>query len=51
MDGTLLDSSEDIATSVNFVRSSNHDLAPLSVDDVVKFINLPKRNLSKLFYG
>lgn len=51
MDGTLLDSSEDIATSVNFVRSFNHDLAPLSVDDVVKFINLPKRNLSKLFYG
>jgi len=43
MDGTLIDSSEDITISVNFVRS-NFGLFPLSKDEVVDIIN-SDRNL------
>lgn len=50
MDGTLLDSKEDITLSVNHVRKTHHGLAPLTQEAVVEAINMQNRNLSKLFY-
>jgi len=51
MDGTLLDSKKDITISVNYVRKVNYNLEPLSEDFVVEAINMPVRNLPKLFYN
>lgn len=51
MDGTLIDSALDITTTINYVRATNHGLAPLSSEEVVEIINRPVRNLAKLFYG
>lgn len=51
MDGTLIDSKQDITTSVNYVRRHNHNLPPLSEDFVVDAINKHERNLAKLFYN
>lgn len=51
MDGTLIDSQHDITASINHVRAVNHRLPPLKSGDVVEWINLPVRNLPKLFYG
>jgi len=51
MDGTLIDSGEDITKTVNFIRDTNHHLPPLTTEEVVAIINRPKRNLAKLFYG
>jgi HAD superfamily hydrolase (TIGR01549 family) len=50
MDGTLVDSGEDITASVNHVRKKVYNLAPLQVEYVVEAINLDKRNLALLFY-
>jgi len=50
MDGTLIDSQNDITASINHVRKLNHDLEPLSSDFVVEAINRDQRNLAKLFY-
>ncbi len=50
MDGTLLDSKKDITISVNHVRETHHNLAPLSEEYVVEAINMEVRNLSQLFY-
>ncbi len=50
MDGTLLDSKEDLTISVNYVREKNHHLPPLTQEFVVEAINLYERNLPKLFY-
>ena len=50
MDGTLLDSKQDITASVNHVREINHNLSPLSEDFIVEAINMQDRNLAKLFY-
>jgi phosphoglycolate phosphatase len=50
MDGTLIDSKKDITTSVNYVRKSHHNLAPLSEEYIVEAINMQERNLAKLFY-
>jgi len=51
MDGTLIDSQHDITVSINHVREVNHRLSPLQSSEVVDWINLPVRNLPKLFYG
>ena len=51
MDGTLIDSQNDITASINYVRALNHTLKPLSSDFVVKAINRDQRNLAKLFYN
>jgi len=51
MDGTLIDSQNDITTSINYVRAVNHMLEPLSSDFVVEAINRDQRNLAKLFYN
>lgn len=51
MDGTLLDSKEDITISVNYIRKLHYGLAPLSEEYIVKIINMQERNLPYLFYG
>lgn len=51
MDGTLIDTAEDITITVNHIRALHHDLPPLSQERVVEIINMQKRNLPKLFYG
>ncbi len=51
MDGTLIDSQNDITTSINYVRALNHALEPLSSGFVVEAINRDQRNLAKLFYN
>jgi len=51
MDGTLIDSQNDITASINYVRAQNHDLDPLKSDFVVDAINRDHRNLAKLFYN
>ncbi|MBU1658737.1 HAD family hydrolase [bacterium] len=51
MDGTLLDSKKDITISINYVRKSNYNLAPLSEDFIVEAINKEVRNLPELFYN
>ena len=51
MDGTLIDSQNDITASINHVREVNHGLDPLSSDYVVEAINRDHRNLAKLFYN
>lgn len=50
MDGTLINSAEDITITVNHIRAHHHNLPPLSSANVVEIINRPKRNLAKLFY-
>ena len=49
MDGTLIDSQNDITTSINHVRQHNHGLDPLHADFVVEAINMDERNLPQLF--
>ncbi len=51
MDGTLIDSQNDITASINYVRALNHALEPLNSDFVVEAINRDQRNLAKLFYN
>jgi len=51
MDGTLIDSQNDITASINYVRELNHTLEPLKSDFVVDAINRDHRNLAKLFYN
>jgi len=51
MDGTLIDSQQDIACSINHVRAVNHALPPVESGLIVDWINRPVRNLPKLFYG
>lgn len=51
MDGTLIDSRKDITISVNYVRQVNHNLPPLSEEEVVSAINKKERNLAYIFYG
>lgn len=51
MDGTLIDTKKDITISINHVRLKNHNLAPLTEEFVVNAINMPVRNLPKMFYG
>jgi phosphoglycolate phosphatase len=51
MDGTLIDSKEDITISINHIRQKHHMLEPLSSDFVVEAINRDQRNLARLFYG
>jgi len=51
MDGTLIDSQNDITASINYVRKLNHALEPLKSDFVVDAINRDHRNLAKLFYN
>ncbi len=50
MDGTLIDSKKDITISVNYVRKTNHNLPPLSEEEVVNAINKKERNLAFIFY-
>ncbi len=50
MDGTLIDSSQAITNSVNFVRSQI-GLPPIDVETVTKNINLPDAHLPKIFYN
>jgi phosphoglycolate phosphatase len=51
MDGTLIDSQQDITLSINYVRRTHYGFDPLSARFVVNAINAPRRNLAKLFYG
>lgn len=51
MDGTLIDSGEDITCSINHVRNALYALEPLSVREVVHAINAHSRNLAQIFYG
>jgi len=51
MDGTLIDSGQDITLSINYVREQCYGLEPLSVSAVVNAINAPHRNLSEIFYS
>lgn len=51
MDGTLIDSQQDITCSINHVRAVNHALPAVESRSVVEWINRPLRNLPKLFYG
>jgi phosphoglycolate phosphatase len=51
MDGTLIDTAEDITITVNHIRKVNHGLPPLSSERVVEIINMQHRNLPLLFYG
>jgi phosphoglycolate phosphatase len=51
MDGTLIDSQHDITCSINHVRAEHYGLPPLPSGDVVRYINMPVRNLPELFYG
>ena len=51
MDGTLIDSQNDITASINYVRDTNYSLAPLTSYFVVEAINRDQRNLAKLFYN
>lgn len=50
MDGTLVNSGQDITTSINYVREHCYHLAPLSKGYILEVINRPVRNLAKLFY-
>ncbi len=50
MDGTLIDSQQDITVSINHVRERHYGLEPLSCDFIVEAINRYQRNLPKLFY-
>ena len=50
MDGTLVDSGQDITASVNHVRKQVYGLMPLTVEYVVTAINRDQRNLALLFY-
>jgi len=49
MDGTLIDSSKDITTSINYVRRKK-GMQPLMVGEVVNTINGNGNNLAKKFY-
>ena len=51
MDGTLIDSKEDITISVNAIRKAHYNLEPLSEEFIVEAINKEVRNLPELFYG
>lgn len=51
MDGTLIDSGLDITLSINYVRKSIYNLAPLEVQSIIDAINAHQRNLAYLFYG
>lgn len=51
MDGTLIDSGEDITLSINHVRSVRYCLEPLSIRSVIDAINAHERNLAEIFYG
>lgn len=51
MDGTLIDSQQDITCSINYVRGRHHGLPPVESRLVVEWINRAERNLPKLFYG
>jgi len=49
MDGTIIDSSQDITHSINYVRSV-YSMEPLSVKTIVDAINGAHENLAKIFY-
>jgi len=49
MDGTIIDSSQDITHSINYVRSFR-SLSPLSIEKIVDAINGGYDNLSQIFY-
>lgn len=50
MDGTLINSAQDITISINYVRSHLYSLPPLQEQFVVDAINAHERNLALLFY-
>ena len=50
MDGTLIDSQNDITASINYVREHQYGLPSLESAFVVEAINRDQRNLAKLFY-
>jgi phosphoglycolate phosphatase len=50
MDGTLINSAQDITISINHVRSHLYSLPPLQEQFVVDAINAHERNLALLFY-
>ena len=50
MDGTLIDSQNDITASINYVRKEQYGLEPLESAFVVEAINRDQRNLAQIFY-
>jgi phosphoglycolate phosphatase len=50
MDGTLINSSHDITSSINHVRMLCYSLPPLMEQFVIDSINAHDRNLASLFY-
>ncbi len=51
LDGTLVDSSADIAASINHVRAEYYGLEPLTREKIVYLMNRPGLNLAYEFYG
>lgn len=50
MDGTLVNSSEDITITINYIRKTLYALAPIEEQFVIDAINAHERNLAHLFY-
>ncbi len=51
LDGTLVDTSTDIAASINHVRAERYGLDPLTPERIVDLMNTPGLNLAYEFYG
>lgn len=51
MDGTLINSSKDMTSTINYVRKTNYNLEPLDSEFVTTNINMKNENLAKIFYG
>ncbi|WP_457595598.1 HAD family hydrolase [Hydrogenimonas sp.] len=51
LDGTLVDTREDITASINHVRAECYGLGPLTSRTVVELMNRPGLNLAYEFYG
>lgn len=50
MDGTLIDSKDDIAASINHVRS-HRELPPMAVEEIARILNAKGLQPGKHFYG
>ncbi|MDD2829032.1 MAG: HAD family hydrolase [Sulfuricurvum sp.] len=50
MDGTLINSAQDITISINYVRNQLYTLPPLDKSYIIEAINAHDRNLAELFY-
>ncbi len=51
LDGTLVDTKEDITASINHIRAECYSLPPLESRKIVELMNTPGLNLAYEFYG